>query len=273
MAACELASQTPQVVVVTATPEPADSGPPLPTVPTWTPEPTWTPQPTPTPTATPFPTPTPNLQQYAEQNAGSVCIGVIRERLRNAKANNYTHEVREVIADDSGQAFVKIFGGGGAPHPYYNYEYMQYQPGPVSGTGACKNINQQAYPTPAPDPRGGEHRIRQVAEIAEEICWNLSVAGEEIRPATETYALVKFPRFRYSGDNITQRRSHIGDSYALYDAITNTCAESEYARQAWSAWPEILPTPTPEAPPTPIPTATAAAPAEATPTIPPTAAP
>ena len=69
LTACELASQTPQIVVVTATPEPADSGPPLPTVPTWTPEPTWTPQPTPTPTATPFPTPTPTLKQWAAQNA------------------------------------------------------------------------------------------------------------------------------------------------------------------------------------------------------------
>ena len=168
---------------------------------------------------------------------------------------------------------MKIFSGGGSPYPHYSYSYMQYQPGPVSGSGVCKGISQQDYPAPEPDPRGGEHRIRQVAEIAEEICWNFSEVGEEIRPATETYALVKFPRFHYSGRGIFRNRTHAGDGYVLYDALTNTCAESEYAQQAWHAWPEILPTPTPEAPPTPIPTATAAAPAEAAPTIPPTAAP
>ena len=262
MTACELASQTPQVVVVTATPEPADAGPPLPTVPTWTPEPTWTPQPTPTPTATPFPTPTPNLQQ----------LGIIKVQGCGDGNTFITSTV-----DESGTALGKF------QRDYGSYEYRRWLPGPVYGTGKCASAGYAEWPTPTPDPRGGENRIQQVAYIAKEACNDPQI---EWRPAAETFALGyregSYRESKWSGLTHYQQ-------YFFYDAITNRCVYTrpapwdqtpiadrpltEYAQQAWHAWPEILPTPTPEAPPTPIPTATADAPAEAAPTTPPTAAP
>lgn len=275
LTACELASQTPQMIVVTATPEPADAGPPLPTVPTWTPEPTWTPQPTPTPTATPFPTPTPNLQELGMIKVQSCSSELNRHRGGQNPPLPFFQFV-DAVSDESGSALGKFRVPDG------EYGYQSWLPGPVYGTGKCAGASYAGWLTPTPDSRGGEHRIQQVAAIAKEAC---NEPRAEFRPATETFALGYYqggfrPRF---GTFTTVYYWYI------YDAITNRCvsvnsysreglpiadlALAEYAQQAWSAWPEILPTPTPEAPPTPIPTATAAPPAEAAPTIPPTAAP
>ena len=153
-AGCGLTAQTPQIVVVTATPEPTATANPGPTVPTWTPEPTWTPQPSPTPTKTPLPTPTLTLLEQARINAKQ-CIDT---QERSAINEEFPEEI---LPSPSGSAFVKAgyYGSTGwrdhrgrwnpSGMPQY-YRYWRYEPGPVSGTYACKEIPFQEYPAPNP---------------------------------------------------------------------------------------------------------------------------
>lgn len=232
----------------TSTPEPTSTPQPTWTPePTYTPQPTWTPEPTPTPTATPLPTPTPTLRQYAEQNAGNICRSGLPSQVFDRPI---PYEIKEIVAnEDSGNAFVKILGkprGGGSSGKEWWY-YFQYQPGPVYGTGACKEIDYQEYPLPEPETQPGE-RIKQVQAIAEEICssrpsyssWGYP--PEEVRPTTETYALIKFGKYK-SPQHRNYAPTHIGHGFAVYDVETNTCEETAWAASAWAAWPEVIPQP------------------------------
>ena len=112
---CGVTAQTPQTVVVTATPEPTATANPGPTVPTWTPGPTWTPQPSPTPTKTPFPTPTPTLQELALMNAPECITRYGRERHSNNDLKPY-----EAIASEEGIALIKAgyYGDVGTQCPW-----------------------------------------------------------------------------------------------------------------------------------------------------------
>ena len=56
--------------------------------------------------------------------------------------------------------------------PQY-YRYWRYEPGPVSGTFACKEINFLEYPVPTLAATGGEARILEVAALASESCRKL----------------------------------------------------------------------------------------------------
>ena len=234
----------------TSTPEPTSTPQPTWTPePTYTPQPTWTPQPTPTPTATPLPTPTPTLRQYAEQNAGGICLSDLPSTSNNRVTGDrpITNEIIEIIAnDDSGNAFVKIKSQGHDGRLWWNH--FQYQPGPIYGTGACKPIGYQEYPLPDPETEPVE-RIKQVAAIAEEICRASSSLEdwgrppEEVRPTTETYALIKFGKYK-SAKQVGQRPIHTGQhGFAVYNIETNTCEETAWAASAWTAWPEIIPQP------------------------------
>lgn len=249
LAACrDLAAQTPQVVVVTATPEPTTTANSGPTVPTWTPEPTWTPYPSPTPTKTPLPTPTPTLQELAVLNAPQ-CVAEYDSRQETPDLRRHTdgEQPFEVIASRDGTAFVKAGYWGRLTS---NFVYWSYQPGPVRGTYACKEITYGGYPTPTPVAHVSE-RIAQVAQIANEACRAWAGRGffwlEEIRPATETVALVRMrhetPSRRYStrdGMGFADWKRH-PDRFLVYNAIDNTCEETDYATTAWQAWPDILP--------------------------------
>ena len=151
-AGCGLTSSTPQIVVVTATPEPTATANTGPTVPTWTPEPTWTPHPSPTPTKTPLPTFTPTLLEQALINAKQ-CIDTKERSAINEKFPE------EITPSPSGSALVKAgfygytgsfnYRGHWSPPslPLY-YRYWRYEPGPVSGSFACKEISFQEYPRP-----------------------------------------------------------------------------------------------------------------------------
>ena len=243
--ACQLLDQTP--VVVTATPEPTDTPVPGPTVPTWTPgptytlAPTWTPMPSPTPTITPGPTPTPTLRDLAVTNAPQ-CLppenrtaSILRDKDRYG-----------VIADEGGTALVK------ANLPEQGWRYWRYEPGPVRGTFACKQIGYEEYPTLTPVAEAGEARIRQVAEVAEEICRAAMELKEpregvftlnEIRPASEDWALARVTHI-VKDPHIVGRTAWLPrpDRYLVYVVATHTCSQTEYSALAWSIWPEIPPT-------------------------------
>lgn len=238
-------------VVPTVTPDVVPTATPQPTwtpQPTYTPQPTWTPFPTPTPTPTPLPTPTPTLRQYAEQNAGNICLNELPS-IATAGSNRgqtINREIREVIADtESGEAFVKLTSQLSRGPTWH---YFRYQPGPVYGTGACKRIDYREYPLPEQETVL-EERIKQVAAIADEICQAADLEDwgyppEDIRATTEVYALVMFGKYK-SGRFSHYPPERIGNGYAVYNIETNTCEEVDWASTAWHAWPDIL-TPTPQ---------------------------
>ena len=274
-AGCDLTAQTPQIVVVTATPEPTATANPGPAVPTWTPGPTWTPQPSPTPTKTPFPTSTPTLLEQARMNA-TQCIDT---QERSAINEEFPEEI---LPSPSGSAFVKagFYGSTGwrdhrgrwnpSGMPQY-YRYWRYEPGPVPATFACKEISFQEYPAPTLIAPRGEARIMEVAGLADESCRNWIKAWQEgntflntqsmmsrhsdgsgryshqfpigeIRPATEDFALVFIDhKQQVLHRQLGGRGWNDSPIYMVYSVADNSCSETAYSAQAWHAWPNILP--------------------------------
>ena len=278
MVGCDFVQSTPQVFVVTATPEPVrrETSSPVPTssVPTWTPEPTWTPQPSPTPTMTPEPTSTPTLQEAAFVNAEQCIASEERSNIDNEMPG-------EVIASEDGSAFVKagFYGnavsynssGNGRPASMpLRYRYWKYEPGPVAGSFACKDISFDEYPLPTVTSATGEARILEVTQLADESCRNwinvwqqgdtfldtqsmtvkLSDGGpqyshrfgiSEIRPATEQFAFVLVDHHqRVNPVHLDSSNWHTLPMYMIYEFAGNTCRETEYSSEAWDAWPEII---------------------------------
>ena len=154
--------------------------------------------------------------------------------------------------------------------PQY-YRYWMYEPGPVSGTFACKEIGYSEYPLPALVATGGEALILEVAALADESCRNwvrvwregntfmrtqamtakhsdgTSLSGHRfqigaVRPATGEFALVHIDHKQQS------IHRQLGGSdwsdapiYMIYTVADDSCRETEYSTKAWHAWPEILP--------------------------------
>lgn len=241
----------PNIIVVTATPEP-----------TRVPEPTLT--------------PTPNLSQLARINAPDCLASHDQAQFEIDGDRPY-----QVLTYRDGSAFIKAGYYGNSPDEdtprsqdttaIPHLLYWLYRPGPVYGTFGCKPIHMDDHPKPTPDQKGGEERIKQVTHIAAEVCrtrindWYKgdtfmdtgSIRTEpesrftllEVRPATQDTALVMVGHDQRD-ERDPSRKEWLSNPnrYLLYSAGDNSCRESDFSGQAWNAWPEILPTPAPEEP-------------------------